>query len=537
MDISIKDLIVKAERPTPGVRDFGYDAALAGATPASIAAFNELLSRIEPRGVESSSERLQSRERPRAEPRSAHAHAAARSDARTGNPPAARDATGTQTRESASPRPETTKNAHTNGIIAAPGTDSTTPAPHEPVALPGKALAAVAPPAPLVISDHPPVTATAPMAAANAPGRATTTVQPHISAPAAGLAETMTEPHPASAVRPVLYPELSAALTADADDVIGRMAGSLLSLAKTGGPGTAKPDMSVAGDAQSALSEAIARPSVAETVLRQVSVLTVDSLATPTTFRAPVAAGVVAAQDVAIANGVTSGATDATGATMPSPAQAAAASTGAAPHVMTQPQLPVLGLAAANVEAEAPTVLFRPAAPGTHALAAPGTASAPGGAHLPGTPQAAARAHVPMPVPLDDVAVHIARAAASGNDHISIKLRPATLGQVEVKLELGHDGRVTAVVTADRADTLDMLARDAKSLERALAEAGLKTDSGCLQFNLRGDGRTGHPSGGHGDGEDIMPKRAATPEADMTTRHPGGYLNLRAAGGGLDIRV
>lgn len=106
-------------------------------------------------------------------------------------------------------------------------------------------------------------------------------------------------------------------------------------------------------------------------------------------------------------------------------------------------------------------------------------------------------------------------------------------------MEVNHDGRVSAVITADRADTLDMLARDAKGLERALADAGLRTDSGNLQFNLRGEGQSGNAFGsrddGAGSGADRPAPRAGT--AEPHPPHGGAYTNLRAASGGLDIRV
>lgn len=153
--------------------------------------------------------------------------------------------------------------------------------------------------------------------------------------------------------------------------------------------------------------------------------------------------------------------------------------------------------------------------------------------------KAAAPARPATPIPLEDVAVRIARAAAGGADHITIKLKPAALGHVDVKLELTQDGRVAAVVTADRADTLDILARDAKSLERALADAGLKTDSGSLQFNLRGDG---HHAFGRDDGQSAAPRTFTqrTNSVDTTNAAVGvlaGYANGRAASGGVDIRV
>lgn len=132
----------------------------------------------------------------------------------------------------------------------------------------------------------------------------------------------------------------------------------------------------------------------------------------------------------------------------------------------------------------------------------------------------------------DQVAVRISKAVADGLDRINIQLRPAALGRVSVSMELGHDGRVQAVVTADNTGTLDMLKQDARSLERALAEAGLKTDSGSLSFNLRGqdkggDGAAGKFGGDAGPGPETGGKDI---EINLRERPSGGS-------GLLDIHV
>ena len=54
-------------------------------------------------------------------------------------------------------------------------------------------------------------------------------------------------------------------------------------------------------------------------------------------------------------------------------------------------------------------------------------------------------------------------------------------------MELSQDGKVRAFITADVKDTLDMLQRDARGLERALQDAGLRTDSNNLHFALRSE--------------------------------------------------
>jgi flagellar hook-length control protein FliK len=84
----------------------------------------------------------------------------------------------------------------------------------------------------------------------------------------------------------------------------------------------------------------------------------------------------------------------------------------------------------------------------------------------------------------EQISVKVTKALQSGTDRISIQLKPAELGRVDVKLEMTGDGRVMTVVTAEKQDTLDLLRRDSSELQRALQEAGLQ--SGDMEFNLKG---------------------------------------------------
>ena len=51
-------------------------------------------------------------------------------------------------------------------------------------------------------------------------------------------------------------------------------------------------------------------------------------------------------------------------------------------------------------------------------------------------------------------------------------------------MEIARDGQLSATVLADRPETLELLRRDIRGLERALQEGGLKTDSQSFNFNL-----------------------------------------------------
>ncbi len=135
----------------------------------------------------------------------------------------------------------------------------------------------------------------------------------------------------------------------------------------------------------------------------------------------------------------------------------------------------------------------------------------------------------------DQVSVHIAKALKAGVDRITIQLRPASLGRIDVQLEVGYDGRVTAVVTADSKDTLDLLQRDARELERALRDAGLQADSGSLSFNLRGQGDQAPEDGSADSGPPNDETAAAGPddEGAPATDYGAGII----AEGRIDIRA
>ncbi len=86
---------------------------------------------------------------------------------------------------------------------------------------------------------------------------------------------------------------------------------------------------------------------------------------------------------------------------------------------------------------------------------------------------------------------HLSRAAALGKDRISLQLNPSELGRVDIKLEFGQDQSMRAVISADRPETLDLLQRDARALERALQDAGVKLDNNALNFAHREDQQAG----------------------------------------------
>jgi flagellar hook-length control protein FliK len=88
---------------------------------------------------------------------------------------------------------------------------------------------------------------------------------------------------------------------------------------------------------------------------------------------------------------------------------------------------------------------------------------------------------------VEQISVKVTKALESGIHKINIQLRPAHMGRVEVKLEMANDNRLSVMVITDNRETLETLKNDSRDLQRALLDAGLNTDSGDLNFSLRGE--------------------------------------------------
>ena len=139
----------------------------------------------------------------------------------------------------------------------------------------------------------------------------------------------------------------------------------------------------------------------------------------------------------------------------------------------------------------------------------------------------------PAAVPLSGVAIEIAGKALAGKNRFEIRLDPPELGRIDVRLDVDRDGNVTSRLTVDRPDTLDLLRRDAASLERALQDAGLKTANNGLQFSLRDQSMNEEQAGTSPDAAVLVATDESLPSNDVI---PQRY-RLAGQGGGLDIRV
>ncbi len=87
---------------------------------------------------------------------------------------------------------------------------------------------------------------------------------------------------------------------------------------------------------------------------------------------------------------------------------------------------------------------------------------------------------------VEQVKVNITKSAVKGVDTIEVKLNPRELGDVEIKMQIGRDGKLTAHIVTSRPETMEALKEDAAGLEQAFNEAGFRMDEGALSFGSRG---------------------------------------------------
>jgi hypothetical protein len=185
----------------------------------------------------------------------------------------------------------------------------------------------------------------------------------------------------------------------------------------------------------------------------------------------------------------------------------------AAPIIAATPQT--------GAEAETPAAQPQPAAGQGHAQAAartatPGPNTAPdiradvavassGGSTSGADAMAAARAAIGTPAPAattqvttpaalqaaPPVAVQVYTRFVERFDgraqRFEVSLQPAELGRVDVRIEIGADRKVHAVLAAHDSNALGDLMRGQRSLERALSDAGVDLAKDGLKFELSQD--------------------------------------------------
>lgn len=126
----------------------------------------------------------------------------------------------------------------------------------------------------------------------------------------------------------------------------------------------------------------------------------------------------------------------------------------------------------------------------------------------------------------------------NGTNRFEIRLDPEELGRIDVRLDIDRDGGVRARLVVDRVETLALLQRDARTLERAFEQAGLKPSEGGVDLSLR-DQPGQHSNQGRGDDRPTRdePRPVRPGPADAIEPPPPLRRLIWPGSTGIDVKV
>lgn len=111
------------------------------------------------------------------------------------------------------------------------------------------------------------------------------------------------------------------------------------------------------------------------------------------------------------------------------------------------------------------------------------------------------------PDSLAGLAARIAKRHEAGNSVFDLRLDPAELGRISVRIEIDSGNRAHAVIAAERPEALAELTRHARTLETSLRQSGVTLADDGLRFQLAGENpdansgaRQGFSTDGQGSG-------------------------------------
>jgi flagellar hook-length control protein FliK len=192
----------------------------------------------------------------------------------------------------------------------------------------------------------------------------------------------------------------------------------------------------------------------------------------------------------------------------------------------------------AHDHSAAATTDHAPAAPDTNVQAAgniqPPLPAAAANSIAAGSVSVTAATHA---VPLSGLALEIAASAKNGKSSFEIRLDPADLGRIDVRIDVDRNGQMTSHLTVEKPETLSMLQQDAPQLQRALDNAGFKTGDGGLQFSLRDQSSSGQNSGGDTNRNAQRLVISSNDDTAPTTTAGRTYGRMLGSSSGVDIRV
>jgi hypothetical protein len=175
--------------------------------------------------------------------------------------------------------------------------------------------------------------------------------------------------------------------------------------------------------------------------------------------------------------------------------------------------------------------------------------SADTGAATASTTNAATQVHpgaIPVrgaPQTVANLAAQIAKKLEGRSTHFDVQLDPAGLGRVDVRMEIGASGRMTAAMTFDTPQAAAELRARAADLQRHLEQAGFDM-SGGLSFDVAGDRGQGRQAQQNPDNDSGQAFRGRAFQQALATAGQAdhsaatGALNLRRSLlSGIDIRI
>lgn len=126
---------------------------------------------------------------------------------------------------------------------------------------------------------------------------------------------------------------------------------------------------------------------------------------------------------------------------------------------------------------------------------------------------------------LPQIAFELVRQVNDGNSRFQMRLDPPELGKIDVRLDIDKTGQVTARLSVEKAETLDLMQRDQRGLEKALQQAGLDSSKTNLEFSLK---QNSSGQQGQGGGANRQPFFGGDLAADVEDAPPP-QINLYRA--------
>ncbi len=141
-----------------------------------------------------------------------------------------------------------------------------------------------------------------------------------------------------------------------------------------------------------------------------------------------------------------------------------------------------------------------------------------------------------VPAAMVQLGVEIAARHRKGTSQFDIRLDPAELGRVDVRIEIDRHGRIKSHLFVEKAETLELLKADLRGLERTLEQAGLRTDNGSLSLNLRDPSQGNNPFK-DADGQPFFHHTQEETSEAETVMVQLNYQSTSNDASGVDIRV